>query len=221
MLNDTKLVNVMMTLRIAVIFILALPNLILAGPLKGLVEENFGEHFYGVYLDDYKLGFVIHKLAKTENEIIQEFSMNMRVTMSEEKVEEEGAKYAVSQTASRAEFDKETGLLKQMTEAYGDKFYADYNALLKDNYFKKEISTLTANYNGDFSYEVSDNNKERRQRRFLKLPSLTINDYFSEINFVHSNPKVGDVRNVDVFELDFEAGVYSGVTLHVETKNQN
>ena len=45
MLNDTKLVNVMMTLRIAVIFILALLNLILAGPLKGLVEENFVNTF--------------------------------------------------------------------------------------------------------------------------------------------------------------------------------
>ena len=178
MLNDTKLVNVMMTLRIAVIFILALPNLILAGPLKGLVEENFGEHFYGVYLDDYKLGFVIHKLAKTENEIIQEFSMNMRVTMSEEKVEEEGAKYAVSQTASRAEFDKETGLLKQMTEAYGDKFYANYDELLKDNYFKKEISTLTANYKGDFSYEVTTITRDAKG--VLKLPSLAINVIFQK-----------------------------------------
>ena len=35
---------------------------------------------------------------------------------------------------------------------------------------------------------------------------------------MHSNPKVGDVRNVDVFELDFEAGVYSGVTLTLKQK---
>ena len=36
-------------------------NLLLADEINGLVEENFSERFYGVYLDEFKLGYLIHK----------------------------------------------------------------------------------------------------------------------------------------------------------------
>jgi len=202
----------------ALIFILSFSNFALAGQIKGLIKENFGERYYGLYHDGYKLGYVIHKLTQNEDEIIQEFSLNMRFPSSDELVEEEGAEYSFSQIISLAQFDKETGLLKQMTEGWGIKLYADYQSLLQGKYFKKEISTRTARYKGDFSYEVRNSDNDENQYSLLKLPKLSLFDYFSEINFVHANPKVGSVRNIEVFDLDFETGLYSSLTLTLKEK---
>ena len=40
------------------------------------------------------------------------------------------------------QFDKETGLLSEVTKADGIKYYADYDSLLKNNHFKQEISDV-------------------------------------------------------------------------------
>ena len=102
------------------LFILSFPNFILAGDgeLKGLVEENFGECYYGVYIDDLKLGYVVNKLSQNNDEVIADFSMNLRLPATLARAEVEGAKYALSQTISRHKFDKKTGLLSQQSETH-------------------------------------------------------------------------------------------------------
>ena len=77
---------------------------------------------------------------------------------------------------------------------------------LKNNHFKQEISTLIAKYKGDFSYEVLTSNQGEERSKLLKLPSLHMYDYFAEINFVLSNPDIGETRAINF--LDFEKEVF-------------
>lgn len=208
-----------MILRCKAIFLfLFLPNLIFAGGMQSLVEENFGERFYGVYLGNFKLGYVIHEISQNEDAVAQDFSMNIRVTLSEEEQKQHKAKYAFAQTISRYQFNTETGLLNQMSEVEGKKYYANYEALLENNYFKQEISTLTAEYKGKFSYQVLKSDKNGDASKFLKLPSLHIKDYFAEINFIQSKPEIGQSRTIEVFDLDFENGVFMSATLTLKQK---
>ena len=106
--------------------------------------------------------------------------MNMRMTLSEQEQEEYKAKYAFFQIISRYEFDKETGLLNEMTEAEGKKYYADYDSLLNGSHLKQNISTLTAKYKGNLSYEVLMSNKNGVTSKSLKLPSLHMYDYLQK-----------------------------------------
>jgi len=200
------------------LFLIYFPNFVFAEGIKGLTEENFGERFYGVYIGEFKIGYVIHEVSQTEYTVTQDFSMNMRTTLSEEEQTQHKAKYALSQIISRYQFDKKNGLLNEMTEAEGKKYYADYASLLKSNHFKWEISTLTAKYKGDFSYEVLTNDKDEETSKILKLPKLHMNDYFAEINFILSNPEIGETRSIKVFDLDFEKGVFLGATLTLKQK---
>ena len=209
-----------MTLRFIsnFLFLVYLPNFVFAEGIQGLTEENFGERFYGVYLGEFKLGYVSHEVSQTEHTVTQNFSMNMRITLSEEEQTQHKAKYAFSQIISRYQFDKKTGLLNEMTEADGKKYYADYDSLLKSNHFKGEISTLTAKYKGDFSYEVLTNNEDEETSKLLKLPKLHMNDYFAEINFILSKPEIGETRSIEVFDLDFEKEVFLGADLTLQQK---
>ena len=202
------------------LFLIYFPNFVFAEGVQGLTEENFGERFYGVYLNEFKLGYVIHEVSQTEYTVTQDFSMNMRTTLSEEEQTQHKAKYALSQIISRYQFDKKNGLLNEMTEAEGKKYYADYASLLKSNHFKWEISTLAAKYKGDFSYEVLTNDEDEETFKFLKLPRLHMNDYFAEINFILSNPEIGETRSIEVFDLDFEKEVFLGATLTLEQKRR-
>ena len=202
------------------IFIFSLPNLIMASGVKGLNQENFGERFYGVYFGEVKLGYLIHEISQTDEAVIQDFSMNMRMTLSEEDEREHKAKYAFSQIASRYQFKKDTGLLSAMTEADGKKYYADFSSLLDNNHFKQEISTLTAQYKGNFSYEVLMSDKDGETSKLLKLPTLHMYDYFAEINFILSDPDVGESRAIEVFDLDFENEVFLGATLTLQQKEK-
>ena len=163
---------------------------------------------------------MIHQVSQTEHTVTQDFSMNMRTTLSEEEQTQHKAKYAFSQIISRYQFDKKNGLLNEMTEADGKKYYAYYDSLLKSNHFKREISTLTAKYKGDFSYEVLTNNKAEERSKLLKLPKLHMNDYFAEINFILSNPEIGETRSIEVFDLDFEKEVFLGATLTLKQKER-
>ena len=99
----------------------------MAEGIHGLVEENFGERFYGVYFGEVKLGYVIHEISQTDDSVIQDFSMNMRMTLSEEDEREHKAKYAFSQIVSRYQFNKDTGLLIEMTEANGKNIIPIYD----------------------------------------------------------------------------------------------
>ena len=209
-----------MIFRFKAIFLLLiyLPNFILAEEIRGLSEENFGKRFYGIYLGEFKLGYLIHEISQTDESVIQDFSMNMRITLSEEDERERKAKYAFSQIFSRYQFNKDTGLLSEMTEADGKKYYADFSSLLNNNHFKQELSTLTAQYKGNFSYEVLISDKDGETSKLLKLPNLHMYDYFAEINFILSNPQVGETRAIDVFDLDFENEVFMGATLTVKQK---
>jgi len=204
----------------AFIFIFYLPNFILAEELKGLIEENFGERFYGVYIGEFKVGYLIHEISQTEDTVTQDFSMNMRLVLSEEEQKEHKAKYAFSQIFSQYQFYKETGLLIEATKADGKKYYADYGSLLKNNHFKQEISTLVAKYKGDFIYEVLTSNQEGESSKLLKLPSLHMYDYFAEINFVLSNPDIGETRAIEVFDLDFENEVFMSGALTLKQKER-
>ena len=184
------------------IFLFSLPNFLVAADINSLTEENFGERFYGVYFEEVKLGYLIHEISQTDEAVIQDFSMNMRMTLSEEDEREHKAKYAFSQIASRYQFKKDTGLLSAMTEADRKKYYADFSSLLDNNHFKQEISTLTAQYKGNFSYEVLISDKDGETSKLLKLPTLHMYDYFAEINFILSDPDVGESRAIEVFDLD-------------------
>ena len=201
------------------IFIFSLPNFTLADRIKGLIEKNFGERFYGVYYGEVKLGYLIHEISQTDEAVIQDFSMNMRMTLSEEDEREHKAKYAFSQIASRYQFKKDTGLLSAMTEADGKKYYADFSSLLDNNHFKQEISTLTAQYKGNFSYEVLISDKDGETSKLLKLPTLHMYDYFVK-NFILSDPDVGESRPIEVFDLDFENEVFLGATLTLQQKEK-
>ena len=192
----------------------------MAREVKGLTKENFGERFYGVYFGEVKLGYLIHEISQTDEAVIQDFSMNMRMTLSEEDEREHKAKYAFSQIVSRYRFSKDTGLLSEMTEADGKKYYADFSSLLNNNHFKQELSTLTAKYKGDFSYEVLINDNGGETSKLLKLPNLHMYDYFAEINFILSNPNVGESRTIEVFDLDFENEVFMGATLTLKQKEK-
>ena len=190
----------------AFLLIFYLPNFILAGEPQALIEENFGERFYGVYKDEFKVGYLINKISQTDDTVTQDFSMNLRMILSDEEQKEHKAKHAFSHIIHQYQFDKETGLLSEVTKAYGIKYYADYDSLLKNNHFKQEISkTLIAKYKGDFSYEVLTSNQGEERSKLLKLPSLHMYDYFAEINFVLSNPDIGETRAINF--LDFEKEV--------------
>ncbi len=115
-----------------------------AGEPKVLTEENFGEWFYGVYIDDYKLGYIINKLSQNDDAVIAEFLLNMRIPSSLAKEEVEGANYAFTQTITRHKFNKKTGLLSHHSKTYGEKLYVDYNSLLENKYFEEKMWTLTA-----------------------------------------------------------------------------
>ena len=54
----------------------------MAEGIQGLVEQNFGERFYGIYVDDYKLGFIAYKLSQNKNDVIADFSMTVRIPAS-------------------------------------------------------------------------------------------------------------------------------------------
>ena len=202
------------------LFILSFPNFILAGDreLKGLVEENFGERYYGVYIDDLKLGYVVNKLSQNNDEVIADFSMNLRLPATLARAEVEGAKYALSQTISRHKFDKKTGLLSQQSETHGEKLFVDYNALSENRHFKEKIWTSNAKYKGDYIYEVLDKSGDESKVISYKLPSVNMVDHFAEINFVHSDPMVGDVRKIEVSGLDLKRGIYSSLILTLEQK---
>lgn len=200
------------------LLIYSLPNFIIAGELKGLLEENFGERYYGVYTNDYKLGYIIHKLSQNSDEVIEDFSMNIRLPASLAKAEVEGAKFTLSQSISQYKFDKNTGLLTQQSETHGEKFYLDYNDLLEDRSFEDKIWTRNAKYKGDYSYEVIETGEGERKVSSYKLPSINMVDHFAERNFVHSNPKVGDVLKIEVSGLDFKNGVYSSLVISLEQK---
>ena len=189
-----------------------------AGEPKVLTEENFGEWFYGVYIDDYKLGNIINKLSQNDDAVIAEFLLNMRIPSSLAKEEVEGAKYAFTQTITRHKFNKKTGLLSHLSKTYGEKLYVDYNSLLENKYFEEKMWTLTANYKGDFVYEVLETANNKIKERTYKLPSLSMADYFAGINFVHLNPKVGDVKKIEVNDLDFNNGVYWGLILTLKKR---
>ena len=202
------------------LFILSFPNFILAGEgeLKGLVEENFGERYYGVYVEDYKLGYVANKLSQNKDEVVADFSMNLRLPAGLAKAEFEGAKHTLSQTISQHKFDKKTGLLSQQSETHGEKFYVDYNDLLEDRSFKEKIWIRNAKYKGDYIYEVVDTSGDETKVSSYKLPRVNMVDHFAEINFVHSNPKVGDVRKIEVSGLDFKSGIFLSLILTLEQK---
>ena len=190
----------------------------MANEVKGLTQENFGERFYGIYVDDYKLGFIAHKLSQNNNEVIADFSITVRIPASMARKEVEGAKYALSQTVTRHIFDKKTGLLNQMSESLGEKLYRDYDDLVENRQFKENVSTLNAKYKGDYTYEVVNTDDVENQINFYKLPALNMADHFAEINFVHANPKVGDFRKIDVSDLDFKNGVFSSVVITLKQK---
>ena len=141
------------------LFLICLPAFISAAETQNLIKENFGEHFYGVYIGEFKLGYVIHKISQTQDEISQNFSMNVRISLSEEEQKEHKAKYAFSQIISQYQFNKETGLLNSMTEADGKKYYADYDALLNNNYFKLKNSKYLIHYH-QHQYLINLNHKE-------------------------------------------------------------
>ena len=202
------------------LFLIYLPSFVFAEGIQGLTKENFGARYYGVYLGEFKLGYVFHKLSQTEHTVTQDFSMNMRMTLSEEEQTQHKAKFAFSQIISRYQFDKKNGLLNEMALADGKKYYDDYDSLLNSNHFKAEISTLAAKYKGDFSYEVLTNDEDEETFKFLKLPRLHMNDYFAEINFILLNPEIGETRSIEVFDLDFEKEVFLGATLTLEQKRR-
>ena len=52
----------------AFLLIFYLPNFILAGEPQALIEENFGERFYGVYKDEFKVGYLINKISQTDDQ---------------------------------------------------------------------------------------------------------------------------------------------------------
>ena len=202
------------------LFILSFSNFILAGDgeLKGLVEENFGERYYGVYIEDYKLGYVVNKLSQNKDEVVADFSMNLRLPAKLAKAQVEEAKYTLSQTITQHKFDKKTGLLSQQSETHGEKFYVDYNDLLEDRSFKQKIWIRNAKYKGNYIYEVVDKSGDESKVSSYKLPSVNLVDHFAEINFVHSNPMVGDIQKIEVSGLDFKGGVYSSLILTLEQK---
>ena len=88
-----------------------------------------------------------------------------------------------------------------------EKILYRFTTVIKQQSFQTRISTLMAQYKGNFSYKVSmiDNGGASK---LLKLPNLHMYDYFAEINFILSNPQVGDTRNIKVFDLDFENEVF-------------
>ena len=51
------------------LFLIYLPNFVFAKGIQGLTEGNFGQRFYGVYLGEFKLGYVIHEVSQTEHTI--------------------------------------------------------------------------------------------------------------------------------------------------------
>ena len=202
-------------------FFLYLSNFVFAEGIQSVTEKNFGERSYGVYLGEFKIGYLIHDVSQTAHTVTQDFSMNMRMTLSEEEQTQHKAKYAFSQIISRYQFDKKTGLLNEMTEANGKKYYADYDSLLNSNHLKQEISTLNAKYKGDFSYEVFTTDKEGETSKLLKLPKLHMYDFFAEINFILSNPEIGETRSIEVFDLDFEKEVFLSATLTLKQKRRD
>ena len=201
-------------------FFLYLSNFVFAEGIQGVTEKNFGERSYGVYLGEFKIGYLIHEVSQTADTVTQDFSMNMRMTLSEEEQTQHKAKYAFSQIISRYQFDKKTGLLNEMTEANGKKYYADYDSLVNSNHLKQEISTLNAKYKGGFSYEVFTTDKEGETIKLLKLPKLHMYDFFAEINFILSNPEIGETRSIEVFDLDFEKEVFLSATLTLKQKRR-
>lgn len=205
----------------AFLLIFYLPNFILAGEPQALIEENFGERFYGVYIGEIKAGYLITKISQTDDTVTGDYSMNLRMILSDEEQKEHKAKHAFAQIISQYQFDKETGLLSEATKADGIKYYADYDSLLKNKHFKQEISTLIAKYKGDYSYEVLTSNQGEERSKLLKLPSLHMYDYFAEINFVLSNPDIGETRAIEVFDLDFEKEVFSSATLTLKQKERS
>ena len=46
-------------------------------------------------------------------------------------------------------------------------------------------------------------------------------DFFAEINFILSNPKIGETRSIEVFDLDFEKEVFLSATLTLKQKRRD
>ena len=100
----------------------------------------------------------------------------------------------------------------------GKIFTLNYNDLLADRSFKEKIWTSNAKFKGDYVYEVLDTSGDESKVSSYKLPSVNMVDHFAEINFVHSDPTVGDVRKIEVSGLDFKSGIYSSLILTLEQK---
>ena len=45
-------------------------------------------------------------------------------------------------------------------------------------------------------------------------------DFFAEINFILSNPEIGETRSIEVFDLDFEKEVFLSATLTLKQKRR-
>ena len=97
----------------AFLLIFYLPNFILAGEPQALIEENFGDRFYGVYIGEIKAGYLITKISQTDDTVTGDYSMNLRMILSDEEQKEHKAKHAFAQIISQYQFDKETGLLSE------------------------------------------------------------------------------------------------------------
>ncbi|MFL2767110.1 MAG: hypothetical protein ACJ0DF_13655 [Paracoccaceae bacterium] len=184
-----------------------------ANEFQEFIEKSFGERFYSIYSDTGKLGYIVYKLSQNGGIILEEADINILVPPSSMR-----AKFALSQSSGSYQFDKKTGLFNQMKKTTKNRQFINYNSFMKNRYFKEEMETITADYKGENFYEVIETSINTNQTNLLKLPVLKMNDYFSESNFIYSNPKEGDVKQIEVKNLDFKKGIFVSETLTLKQK---
>ena len=144
-MKNKLLATLSVTFSSIFLLILSFPNFILAKELKGLVEENFGERYYGVYIEDYKLGYVVNKLSQNKDEVVADFSMNLRLPAKLAKAEVEGAKYTLSQTITQHKFEKKTDFFKKELE-FEEKYRSKPTVYRKSKWSTLSIGTTFMRY---------------------------------------------------------------------------
>ena len=155
--------------------------------------------FYGLYIDDLKVGYSeIREVEKiVEGDKIFAVTSNLYF---EERVDED---ILVSETSYSYEFDSISREIITYTEISETTSYQTKEDLLINEHTEITSDILTARYLGNATYRLNKGDKTDQENKIITLPALTLDDFYADVDLVQNFDKSKASRDVAVSEIDF------------------
>ena len=177
----------------------------------GLRKSDLGRTYYGFYIGNQKVGFMYEDIQLKKDEIISE-------VFSKLNVEQPLGGYLSYEITDKIVFDRIDGVGKLFLTRTNAKSYEDLTSLYLDQPSRVEIEDERAELVGTNAYFYRYQVGDVVQTHLLDLPQLDFKSYFSDRNFVHENPQIGQARTIDVYELDFQQNTHRSMTQRLVDK---